>query len=103
MSDRFELPSELTIYNVLDVRDKLLTWVTEQVKRPQHSCLQVSARAVNEVDSAGLQLLAALGSTGQVWQLLGASAAFEDACHTMGLAHWLHTENLDNNSARVSL
>jgi len=93
MSERFELPAELTIYNALETRDALLAWIKEQTVHTR-DYLQVSARDVAEVDGAGLQLLAALSNTEQAWQLVDASAAFIDACRTMGFAEWLENRHM---------
>ena len=48
MSERFELPSELNIYGVLETRDALLAWVTEHATKG-HDYLEISARDVQEV------------------------------------------------------
>ena len=91
MHNRFELPSELTIYGVLAARDALLAWVSEH-GGPATASLEISARAVGEVDGAGLQLLASLSNAGQAWHLVEASEAFADACRALGLGHWLGTQ-----------
>lgn len=88
MSDRFELPSELNIYSALDSRDALMAWVSEQMSRDKGS-LEVSALHVEEVDGAGLQLLASLSNMDVRWQLVASSDAFAQACRTMGFGHWL--------------
>jgi len=88
MDDQFELPADMTIYSVLDVRDALLAWVAEQTEKSS-PLLKVSAKEVESVDGAGLQLLASLGSMDVSWQLCDASSAFSEACTTMGLTHWL--------------
>ncbi len=88
MSKPFELPEELTIYSALETRDALLAWVTTQTDKSA-KLLEVSAAKVREVDGAGLQLVAALANMDQGWQLLEPSAAFRDACHTLGLSAWL--------------
>ncbi len=91
MSDRFELPSELNIYSALQTRDALLAWVTEQTKKGQEH-FDVFAGKVNEVDGSGLQLLASLGNMGHAWNLVEPSSVFQEACNTMGFAHWLGTD-----------
>jgi ABC-type transporter Mla MlaB component len=94
MSERFELPAELTIYSVAQTRDALLAWSQEQVAKVAALPLKVSASQVAAVDGSGLQLLAALGNMGLAWQLVETSAAFSEACDTMGLAHWLDSPYL---------
>lgn len=89
MSERFELPPELNIYSVMDIRDALLAWATAQVGSAREY-LEVSARDVESVDGAGLQLLAALSHMERPWQLVETSDVFVDACHTLGLSQWLH-------------
>ena len=88
MSTPFELPQEMTIYSAVETRDALLGWVTEQSAKST-KLLEVSAAKVEEIDGAGLQLLAALSNTEQNWQLLNPSAAFVDACKAIGLSTWL--------------
>ncbi|QDL53049.1 STAS domain-containing protein [Rhodoferax aquaticus] len=98
MSDRFELPSELNIYHALEARDALLAWVSE---RSVHGAdyLQISARHVEEVDGAGLQLLASLSNTEHSWRLVETSEAFTEACKTMGFAHWIDSRYLSTSPA----
>jgi len=88
MSTPFELPQEMTIYSAVETRDALLGWVTEQSAKSA-KLLEISAAKVEEIDGAGLQLLAALSNTEQNWQLLNPSAAFVDACKAIGLSAWL--------------
>ena len=95
MSERFELPSELNIYNALEARDALLAWVASQATQG-HDFLEISARDVAEVDGSGLQLIAALTHGDQPWHLVETSDVFADACRTLGLAHWLDRRHLKN-------
>jgi len=88
MSKPFELPEELTIYGVVETRDAMLAWVTEQTAKSA-KLLEVSAARVREVDGSGLQLVAALANMEQPWQLVAASEPFRDACNTLGLSSWL--------------
>lgn len=88
MSTPFELPAEMTIYGAVETRDALLNWVTEQSAQSA-KVLEVSAAKVEEIDGAGLQLIAALSNTDQQWQLINPSPAFADACKAMGLNAWL--------------
>ena len=101
MSERFELPAELNIYGVLDIRDKLLAWVTEHAAKG-HEVLEISARDVEEVDGAGLQLLAAISNMDQPWRLVEASERFMDACRAMGLNQWLDSRYLNNSSGAAA-
>lgn len=88
MSQAFELPAELTIYSVMETRDALLAWA-EKTRAESPDALEVSATAVQQVDGAGLQLLASLAATDANWRLASPSAALTEACTTMGLTHWL--------------
>jgi anti-anti-sigma regulatory factor len=91
MSEPFELPAELNIYSVMEIRDALLAWVTEQGSQGVES-LVISARKVAEVDGSGLQLLAALSNMQQTWQLVAPTEVFAEACRTLGFAHWLEAQ-----------
>ena len=88
MSQKFELPAEVTIYSVMETRDALLAWVDKERSHTAEA-LEISARDVMQVDAAGLQLLAALSNMQHPWKLVDTSAAFTEACQTMGLAQWL--------------
>ena len=88
MSEKFELPAEITIYNVSPTREALLAWL--QKTRPKsRKTLEISAKAVTQVDAAGLQLLASFANMQRRWKLVEASDAFTEACETMGLTRWL--------------
>jgi anti-anti-sigma regulatory factor len=88
MSEQFELPAELNIYRAVEVRDALVAWVTERNPQPRE-VLAISAAGVEEVDGAGLQLLASLSNRGHAWRLQGHSERFADACRTLGFGRWL--------------
>ena len=88
MSTPFELPAEMTIYSAVEIRDALLSWVTEQSTKST-KLLEISAAKVEEIDGAGLQLIASLSNTEQPWQLVQPSHTFIDACKAMGLTAWL--------------
>lgn len=88
MHTPFELPPEINIYNVLETRDALLAWVSEQLVKGS-ARLEVSARDVTDVDGSGLQLLAALSNMEHSWRLVDSSAVFAQACRTIGFGHWL--------------
>lgn len=89
MSTPFELPAEMTIYSAVEIRDALLGWVTEQNAKSA-KVLVISAAKVEEIDGAGLQLVASLSNTDQQWQLVNPSPAFTDACKALGLQAWLN-------------
>jgi anti-anti-sigma regulatory factor len=101
MDDSFELPSELTIYSVGETRDALLAWVGQQGEKSV-SPLIISAKAVENVDGAGLQLLAALGSMSLTWRLAATSEVFTEGCTTLGFAHWLDGKDVVAANAGVS-
>lgn len=61
MTERFDLPAELTIYTVQATRDSMLAWV-EQLQSGSDAVALCGA-AVQDVDGAGLQLLGALQRT----------------------------------------
>ena len=92
MSEPFALPSALTIYSALETRDALLAWVAERSHKSSH--LELSASKVDEIDGAGLQLLAALTNAQQDWHLVDTSAVFTEACRTLGLGHWLDAHSV---------
>jgi ABC-type transporter Mla MlaB component len=99
MSERFDLPSELNIYGVMEARDALLAWVSAQAAEA-NEYLEVSAGNVEAVDGAGLQLLAALSNMDQPWRLVAASDVFVEACQTMGFAHWLDKRYLSSSDGQ---
>ncbi|RUP26531.1 MAG: STAS domain-containing protein [Curvibacter sp.] len=91
MSTAFELPSELTIYTADSTRQALLGWLqarSEQAASP--ACLR--GASVDEVDSAGLQVLAALANTlaeqGQVLELQQPSAHLRAGLNDLGATSW---------------
>ena len=89
MNDCFQLPAEFNIYTAIETRDALAAWLTEKQAKGMYGELRVSAREVNEVDGAGLQILAALSNSGESWRLVQASTPFVRACEAMGLSHWV--------------
>jgi anti-anti-sigma regulatory factor len=92
MTDVFSLPPALNVYSALETRDALLAWASERVHKADH--LDISARNVEEVDGAGLQLLAALSNMDQDWHLIDTNVVFTEACRTMGLGLWLDARYL---------
>ena len=87
------LPDELSIYTVGELHrhwlDRLAESPADGAPRP------VSARAVDHVDAAGLQLLLsldrALAQRGCGLLLLDPSPVLVDSCAAVGLGPWLHT------------
>jgi ABC-type transporter Mla MlaB component len=98
MSERYELPAELNIYSVMEVRDALLAWVSKPDVQEQEF-VEVSAAQVGEVDGSGLQLLAALANMEKPWHLVAASDTFVEACRTLGFGRWLDAGHLDSAKA----
>lgn len=93
MTERFELPAELTIYTAPQTREDLLAWLKAQ-DGTGAAPLKISARQVGAIDGAGLQLLAALSNMEVTWQLTDCSQTFGDTCHLMGLQRWLDSPYL---------
>lgn len=89
MTARYQLPGELTIYSAMETRDSLLAWIAAQSAKSGHT-LEVSAADVQEIDGAGLQLLAALSHADLPWRLLDPSDALVGACSSLGLTDWLN-------------
>ena len=98
MTDQFELPAELTIYNAASTHAELLAWVARQGEGGAD--VKLSARAVESIDGAGLQLLLSLGRTTEGWRLVDASSVFTDACRLMGLSEWLGAAGFESDSTR---
>jgi hypothetical protein len=88
MTSAFTLPQELTVYQSETNLTTLRQWFASQAPSAEAPLL-ICADAVAEVDCTGLQMLAALSSSGVYWQITEASAAFSAACHAMGLDSWL--------------
>jgi len=81
------LPAELTIYTVAEIRSAWLPWLTLQRSAPSTDAAVVDACAVDQVDTAGVQLLAslALALTPRRLQLLAPSEPLRSACQSLGL------------------
>lgn len=94
----FELPAELTIYTAQEVRDALQAWLGKDA-RAGATPLKISAQAVEAVDGAGLQLLAALAPMSVDWEIERPSPAFVAACRLLGLTDWLG--DLDDATATM--
>lgn len=86
------LPAELTIYTAAELRTQWLEWVAALDPADAGDAL-VDAAAVDQVDAAGVQLLAALvrsiAATGLGWRLDAPSDALRAACTTLGLERLL--------------
>jgi anti-anti-sigma regulatory factor len=93
MGTPFNLPAELTIYNVAQTRDAMQAWVA-QIDPNEHEPLQIVASAVEDIDGSGLQLLGSLlqtlGRMGQSWQIAQPTQALLNAAQTLGAQSWLN-------------
>lgn len=87
----FSLPAELTIYTAEDTRLALLAWLQALPEGPLPQCALLG-RQVDEIDSAGLQLLGALTNSlaerGAALALRQPSAALCSAIATLGCQDW---------------
>lgn len=85
------LPQELTIYTAAELHAHALGWLAPLAG--QGETARVQAAAVEQVDTAGLQLLLALAHALQRQEqqllLLDPSAALVQACEALGLRAWL--------------
>lgn len=84
----FDLPAELTIYTATETRESMLGWI-KTCEAGASGPLLISARDVEAVDGAGLQLLAALLPMDLEWSISDPSPPFAKACGLAGLLHWL--------------
>ena len=84
----FDLPAELTIYTAAETREAMMGWIKAR-DTGASGPLQISARDVEAVDGAGLQLLAALLPLEIEWSITDPSPPFAAACSLAGLKHWL--------------
>lgn len=87
MQQHFELPTELTIYAVSQLRQRWLAWLDAA---PDAAQCRVAAAAVDQVDAAGVQLLLALARSlaerGAGLRLVEPSAPLREACAALGAA-----------------
>lgn len=85
MTPTLDLPAELTIYAVAELRPQWLAWMAAT----DDDMLDADAAAVSEVDAAGLQLVLslvrALERDGRTLTVRNPSATFTAACRTLGL------------------
>lgn len=93
------LPAELTIYTVGELRTPWLGWLarpTEATDTAEDELL-VDASAVDQVDAAGVQLLASLSASCKARQLTlrlqQPSQSLRAACATLGLERLLAAES----------
>ena len=86
-SQPLRLPAELTIYTFAETRSAWLPWLTSQLGGQRGDSALVDAGAVDQVDAAGVQLLAslALALTPRHLQLVAPSEPLRSACLTLGL------------------
>ena len=97
MQNTFSLPSELTIYTLAELHPQWLGWVngaahaegTEGAQPNSDEIFRVSAAAVAEVDSAGVQLLLSLSNAlarqQRTLRLVNPSPPLANACAALGL------------------
>jgi anti-anti-sigma regulatory factor len=91
MATALALPAELTIYTVGELRTPWLGWLGEALaSADDDEPLVADAAAVDQVDTAGVQLLLSLANAlarqGQRLQLHRPSAPLAEACTLLGLA-----------------
>ena len=94
MSDSLSLPEELTIYTIGQLRAGWLQWLAESVPAAAGTTdegeLRLDARAVAEVDAAGVQLLLSLSRSlarqHRSLRLVEPSRALASACAGLGVA-----------------
>ncbi len=88
MSTPLQLPSELTIYTVGELREGWAAWLA--ALDPGQAQAPADAAAVSEVDGAGLQMLLALSRScaarAQPLVLQQPSATLQAACAALGLS-----------------
>lgn len=94
------LPDELTIYTVGELHPKWLDWL--QNLPPERPGTEVLARAVDQVDAAGLQLLLsldrALSARGTRMTLTEASHTLRTGCDALGLGDWLKAHEAEEGA-----
>lgn len=106
MPAKHQLPSELTVYHVTNLRTQMQDWLGKPSKRKRtardSAPLEIDASAVSEVDASGLQLLVSLQRTlaarGRALTLLEPSRTIARACATLGLGSLL-VSNASGESA----
>lgn len=95
MAGVLQLPGELTIYTVGELREPWTAWVA--ALDPAATRARADGGAVAEVDGAGAQLLLALArrcaARGQPLVVEPCSATLAAACGALGLGSMLADEN----------
>jgi len=91
MTSTLNLPSELTIYAVAELRPQWLAWMAAA----DDDALCADAADVSEIDGAGLHLVLSLARAlerdGRTLAVQNPSATFDAACRTLGLDALLTT------------
>ena len=99
-----ELPAELTIYTVGELRSLWLTWLAEAhteatTANGHNDTFTVDAAAVGEVDAAGVQLLLSLSKSldqeHRALKLRAASRPLAAACAALGASALLADPHID--------
>jgi anti-anti-sigma regulatory factor len=84
MNPLIQLPDSISVSEVTGLREQ---WLQAMEHQPDNTL--IDARAVVDIDGAGIQLLAALAQSlaarGQTLQLLAPSATLTEALQRMGL------------------
>ncbi len=87
-----KLPQELTIYAVGELHPQWLAWLAEASTQGREEA-EVDARAVDQVDAAGLQMLVSLqrslADRGLRLRLQEPSEPLRQGCRALGLCEWL--------------
>ena len=105
MTSTRTLPAEVTIYTVGELKGQCLAWLGESPADGdaggEHWPLD--ARAVDQIDAAGVQLLVSLSHTlarqEQTLHLLQPAAVLVEACAALGLGDWLDACTLEGHAA----
>ncbi len=90
MPSTLSLPAELTIYTVGELRPQWLAWLATLASSDAPVEVTVDGAAVDQIDAAGVQLLAALSRSLRAAQrslcLVNASPLLTQACEALGLS-----------------
>ena len=91
MATVLALPAELTIYTVGELRTPWLTWLGDAVASSDDTeTLVADAAAVDQVDTAGVQLLLSLSSAlrgqGRALHVTNPGGPLGEACALLGVA-----------------